>query len=514
MYINQSFEILFYRKLKKKNGKGLVPIYVRLTIDGLEGEISTGVFVNPDHWTQKPPTVTDQDPDYKKKNKVISDYTTDLDRNFKILLASEITVTPEKVFSTYRTPVRAVRVKEEAVKNQLFSDTLDLLIRDYVDYYEDQKKTYKANKTPDAVRVELLKGRKDALDQRLEKLTQSTNEIIDSKIWVKTLMLAINEHLLYFLRMCATDNRSFNTLEKMWVKKRRTVEFLQYRYKVLDIPLSELNGKHCLDFKDYNMTMRRVSNNQATKYIQAWKETINRTIEIGWLVVSPWNLVKLKYDDTDAEWMTPDQMHRFVVQECETESLEEARDVYVAMAFTGYAYADIEGLIPEFVMKGYDGKQWISKDRQKTDNDETLPLLPIVLELMEKYRNHPLCLRRGTCFPVPTNQQFNRLLKILCAGVGFKLKKGQGSHSARYYFANEVTYNNGVEVRTIQKSLGQKSERAVNHYIRPNKRNVGRSMQMVEDILFDGNGQLRGLNQPESQVAASGAKVISMTIVR
>lgn len=40
------------------------------------------------------------------------------------------------------------------------------------------------------------------------------------------------------------------------------------------------------------------------------------------------------------------------------------------------------------IITGLDGKKWISKDRQKTNGDETLPILPIALRILEKYKDH------------------------------------------------------------------------------------------------------------------------------
>ena len=55
MYVKQSYSLLYYRKMKKMNSQGTVPIYCRLTIDGLRDEISCGVWINPDHGASNVP---------------------------------------------------------------------------------------------------------------------------------------------------------------------------------------------------------------------------------------------------------------------------------------------------------------------------------------------------------------------------------------------------------------------------------------------------------------------------
>ena len=50
MQVHQNLSILFYRKKKKADKKGFIPIYCRITIDGLEDERSTGVKVLDHQW--------------------------------------------------------------------------------------------------------------------------------------------------------------------------------------------------------------------------------------------------------------------------------------------------------------------------------------------------------------------------------------------------------------------------------------------------------------------------------
>jgi len=71
MYFKQSFALLFYLKRKKMTSDGKVPIYVRLTIDGLEEEMSTGIKVNSIHWENSFKMVTSQDKNYEDLQLVV-----------------------------------------------------------------------------------------------------------------------------------------------------------------------------------------------------------------------------------------------------------------------------------------------------------------------------------------------------------------------------------------------------------------------------------------------------------
>jgi integrase len=121
-----------------------------------------------------------------------------------------------------------------------------------------------------------------------------------------------------------------------------------------------------------------------------------------------------------------------------------------------------------------DGQRWISKTRRKTHNEEALPLLPLAAQLLEKYANHPDCVRTAHLLPMPTNQEYNRRLKLLMKETGIT-NINLRSHKSRYFFANEIAYNNGVPLRTVGKMLSHGSEATTRRYVRPNKRHISSS---------------------------------------
>jgi site-specific recombinase XerD len=57
--------------------------------------------------------------------------------------------------------------------------------------------------------------------------------------------------------------------------------------------------------------------------------------------------------------------------------------------------------------------------------------------------------------PIPSNQAFNRSLKLLMAEIG--INKKICSHSGRYTFASTVLLGNGVRIETAQRLLAHKS---------------------------------------------------------
>jgi hypothetical protein len=46
---------------------------------------------------------------------------------------------------------------------------------------------------------------------------------------------------------------------------------------------------------------------------------------------------------------------------------------------------------PTDIMTGIDGKIWIKMDRQKTAIDEKVPLLPLPLQIIQRYQKDAYC---------------------------------------------------------------------------------------------------------------------------
>jgi hypothetical protein len=79
MHVKQKFSILFYLKRKKINKEGTIPVYVRITIDGLKDEIAMGFNVLSDDWSNETKVVKSADARYKVLNKKIGQTKADIE---------------------------------------------------------------------------------------------------------------------------------------------------------------------------------------------------------------------------------------------------------------------------------------------------------------------------------------------------------------------------------------------------------------------------------------------------
>ncbi len=509
MYIQQNQSILFFPKRNKRNQKtGKVPIYARLKIDGLVSDrVVKGVHILPEHWDTQNKIVTADDPKAKVFNRKIAQMQTDLQRHVDLVQAQQQIATPETVLAAFDAPIRINHDKEEKKKNGLFSEKLDELVKDYVIFHKKKKKAYEFNTYVAPTRVALLEEKQKMLEERIDKIDKEGNGIFDNKEWTKTIVLAINEHLLHFMKLVKAGHRAYTTLEKMAGRKARFVEFILVRYQVEDLSLAALEYKFIEQLETHCKVNSGMIQNTASKYTATFKDIITRTVSNGWTPANIFLAFPSPYKQPQREWLSWEQLYQFIDFPFSKPQYRLVRDLYVFEAFTGYAYAEIRSARPDDTRDGIDGKLWISKARQKTKADETLPFLPIALGLIDKYKTHPVCLKRGTLFPVPTNEYYNRCLKEMAKEIGFEVLLF--THSARYFFANEVLYNNGVQLKTIARIMGQDSVKSAEIYVRANRTAVSESMDMVEAKIYHPDGTLKaGRKAP-----GHGAKVIALRAV-
>lgn len=88
-----------------------------------------------------------------------------------------------------------------------------------------------------------------------------------------------------------------------------------------------------------------------------------------------------------------------------------------------------------------------------------VPILPVIEELIAKYKTDPYCIINSRLIPVNSNLTYNGYLKeiaVIC-GISRELDK----HLARHTFA-DIMLNNGVPLEDVSKMLGHKSIRQPN----------------------------------------------------
>lgn len=319
----------------------------------MSDRVVKGVHVLPEHWDTEAKVVKAGDPKAKAFNRKIAQMQTDLQRHVDLVLVQQQIATPEVVLAAFEAPIRINNDKEEKKKNGLFSEKLDELVKDYVIFHK--KKAYEFNTYVAPTRAALLEEKQKMLEERIDKIDREGNAIFDNNQWTKTIVLAINEHLLHFMKLVKAGHRAYTTLEKMAGRKARFVEFIGSRYQVEDLSLAALEYKFIEQLETHCKVSAGMIQNTASKYTATFKDIITRAVSNGWVPANIFLAFPSPYKQPQREWLTWEQLYHFIDFPFSKPQYQLVRDLYVFEAFTGYAYAEIRSARPGDTRDGIDG---------------------------------------------------------------------------------------------------------------------------------------------------------------
>lgn len=329
---------------------------------------------------------------------------------------------------------------------------------------------------------------------------RSKNEEIERE---RTLCQTCNYKYSKFAVLVKAEQRSASTLKRWRTTKRKIRDFLKYKFKKYDVPLSAIKFSHAQDFLHYLLTKERIEENTAHKYLKNGRELLQIAEDQEWISKNPWNNYKIKYVQPERECLTMEEIIRLYQKPLLTR-LDHVRNIFLFASFTGYAFQEVLTLTKDDIFIGIDGKRWIKINRQKTKNPECVPLLPIPASIVDKYENDPYCVSNDKLLPVKSYQNYNGYLKEVAYICEIPIELS--THIARHTFATTVCLDHDVPIETVSKLLGHKSIRTTQIYAKVSKKKISRNMNELEKKLFMLDGTLRDVN------IASNAKSTKLSI--
>ncbi len=251
-------------------------------------------------------------------------------------------------------------------------------------------------------------------------------------------------------------------------------DFIEYKYKRNDILFRELNYAFIKEYELYLKTVRGCNNNTTLKYIANFKKIVFRAIAKEYIATDPFKLFKGKKTPPNKKPLSKYELQMIENKQFTSARLETIRDIFVFQCYTGLAYADVYKLKTTNIVVGIDGELWIVDNRKKSTTEFNVPLLPKAMEIMEKYRNHPDCILKGTVLPVKSNQKMNEYLKEIAELCG--ITSILNTHKARRTFGSTVTLANDVPIHIVKNMLGHKSVRQTEEYAITEQQAISREM--------------------------------------
>jgi len=307
----------------------------------------------------------------------------------------------------------------------------------------------------------IFKARKQLIEDDELITAELLRDMLTGKANRKMIMEIFADHNQQMKELVGKDYAD-GTLERYQTSYDHTKAFIQWQYQTEDRFIRKLDHFFIEQYAFWLKTVRNCNHNTTMKYLANFKKIVLICVKNKWLPGDPFANFKMTKQPVIREPLSEWELNAMIKKNFENDRLNHVRDIFVFSCYTGLAYADVKKLKRSEIEIGIDGEQWIFTPRQKTDTPCPIPLLPVALQLLDKYAHHPKCVNENRVLPVLSNQKMNAYLKEIADICG--IKKALTFHLARHTFATTITLSNGVPIETVSKMLGHTTIKQTQHY--------------------------------------------------
>jgi len=355
------------------------------------------------------------------------------------------------------------------------------------------------------VHIENISTKIRALQSKLEKedIPYTSEELKDEFLGrgssSRMLLEVIEEHNREMENEVGNENGfSANTVRTWKSTHAHLKQFILQKYGRDDYEIRRVDVNFITGYQTFLRITRKCIPISADKYLKHLKKIILLALSRKWIIENPFLFVKLTAKPSPREFLRAQELEAIRTKVFKQERMAQVRDIFVFCCYTGLAYVDVTKLNSDEIGIGDDGKQWIFTRRQKTDTPSRIPLLKEALEILELYKEHPMCRFKKILLPVYTNQRMNSYLKEIADVCD--IKKTLTFHMARHTFATTVTLTNGVPLETVSKMLGHRSIVTTQHYAKILDVKIAEDMQLLQEKLDHKAGRNVRLDEPIPKV--------------
>ncbi len=267
------------------------------------------------------------------------------------------------------------------------------------------------------------------------------------------------------------------TLTKYKTIRSKVSDYIVHKYNKTDIYLDKLEYGFITGFEKYLKITAGIDHNTAMSYIKRLKRIISISVNNHWIGFNPFSAFKCTTRKVVREELSEEEVKRLVEKKFTIKRLEEVRDCFLFSCYTGYAFIDASKLTLANIAIGKDNEMWIKTSRTKTEISANVPLLPQAIEIINKYRDHEICIVSNRILPMKSNQKMNAYLKEIADLCD--INKNLTTHMARHTFATTITLGNGVPIESVSKMLGHTKITTTQIYARVREQKVSRDMKAL-----------------------------------
>lgn len=340
------------------------------------------------------------------------------------------------------------------------------------------QETRSINNHLENIKSKVLEAEKNLFKRDIELTSENLkNELFGTQERARTLIPIFQDHNNKIKALIGQDYAP-GTLERYETSLKHTKDFLFWKYNVSDIEITKIDHAFITEYDFYLRSVRKCANNTTVKYIKNFHKIINLCLSNGWLEKDPFMNYKSKVKEVIREFLSEQEIESLINKTFVSERLTLVRDIFIFSCFTGLAYVDVQQLSTNNIGIGIDGDKWIFKNRQKTDTESKIPLLPMALYILDKYQDHPQCVNQNRLLPILSNQKMNAYLKEIADVC--EINKDLTFHIARHTFATTITLSNGVPIESVSKMLGHTNIKTTQHYAKILDKKISEDMSILK----------------------------------
>ncbi len=262
---------------------------------------------------------------------------------------------------------------------------------------------------------------------------------------------------------------------------RYLAEYTKEQYKKEDLPLDMISYEYIDGLNTFMQTAHQCKNNGAVNLLCCLKNFILYAIRNEWIEKNPFRYYKMKIDKSNVKVpLTKLELDTLIRKPMPNDRLDRIRDVFVFCCLTGLAFTDADNLRREHITTDEHGTMWIHKPREKTAVMSRVPLLPLPIDLLNKYTRDPDLQVKGKLLPVPSNQKMNAYLKEIADLCN--IQKNLTTHCLRHTFAT-LAIEYGMPIDIIAKILGHTNTNMTRRYAKISEANISREMQKLGIVM-------------------------------
>ena len=353
----------------------------------------------------------------------------------------------------------------------------------------DAKANKAAGKSFEAQRLnEKLENIKTNIGKQYQRLCDRDSYVTAEKVRnaflgmgdaCRLLLQTFDEYLAGFLKRVGKD-RAYSSYDNYRKRRNRLASFLEYEYRIKDIPFKELKRDFIEKFVVYLSSVQGMRSGTIHSTIKKLKLMTYTAYKNGWIAVDPFAGFHVRPQYAERRYLSASELQAVMDVELPNYRTGINRDVFVFCAFTGLSHSDVAKLTHADIHTDDNGDHWIIDKRQKTGTQFRVKLLPVAEMLYKRYKDTYRTSKK--VFPLKgTYKTLNMSLRHVARHAG--LSFNPTIHMARHTFATTVTLTQGVPLETVSKMLGHKHITTTQIYAQITNDKIGQDMAALSEKL-------------------------------